>query len=189
MPQTRTKAEYEEKAAEILEAAISRLTGGGLEALSIAALARELGLAQNTIYWYYPSRDHLLVAAMGKMAERIINAGSSPATMADAAAKPVTTKETILLAVDRFAKIHPIRIALRDRRQSSPVLQEFDARLRDFLHEALGQAFSPFVPASDMEMAIETFMTASDGCYARGLGPAERRAVMGFVLDRLGVTD
>jgi len=47
---------------EILALAQARLREGGYEALSVAALARELGLAQNAIYWYFPSKDHLFVA-------------------------------------------------------------------------------------------------------------------------------
>jgi len=98
-------------------------------------------------------------------------------------------KDAVLLAVDRFAEIHPLRIALRDRARSSPVVHEFDTRLSGFLREALREAFEPFVPEADMDMAVETFMLASDGCHARGLSAPERRAVLGFVLDRLGVHD
>lgn len=191
MPKTRTKSERQEKANEIVDAAIARLRSGGIEALSVAALARELGVAQNTIYWYFPSRDHLLVAAMGRMAQRIISEGTPPDGIgaANSEHKPATIKESVLLAVDRFADIQPLRIALRERAQSSPVVREFDTRLSAFLRAALREAFEAFVPDADMDMAVETFMLASDGCHARGLSAPERRAVLGFVLERLGVKD
>jgi AcrR family transcriptional regulator len=185
------KAGHQDKANEIVDAAIGRLRSGGVDALSVAALARELGVAQNTIYWYFPSRDHLLVAAMGRMVQRIISEGAAPdgAEPGSSDSKPSTIRESILMAVDRFAEIYPLRIALRERARSSPVLFDFDKRLSDFLHEALHEAFEPYVLAADIELAIETFLLASDGCHSRGLGPAERRAVLGFVLDRLGVKD
>ncbi len=191
MPKTRTKSEHQEKANEIVDAAIARLRSGGIDALSVAAIARELGVAQNTIYWYYPSRDHLLVAAMGRMAQRIINEGAEPGGLESDKdeAKPATTRESILVAVDRFAEIQPLRISLRERARSSPVIDEFDTRLSAFLREALREAFGPFVPEPDMDLSVESFMLASDGCHARGLSQPERRAVLGFVLDRLGVTD
>src|SRR5574339_1321164 len=119
MPKTRTKAEHQEKAGEIVDAAIARLRAGGLDALSVASLARELGVAQNTIYWYFPSRDHLLVAAMGRMAQRIISEGAEP----DGAELPpeakASAREAILAAVDRFAEVQPLRIAMRERAPSS----------------------------------------------------------------------
>jgi AcrR family transcriptional regulator len=189
MPKTRTKAEHQEKANEIVNAAISQLRSGGVEALSVAALARKLGVAQNTIYWYFPSRDHLLVAAMGRMAERIINQGADPeGTPLDPSEKR-TARDAILAAVDRFAEVQPLRIAMRERAASSPIVRDFDERLTAFIRDALREAFGPYVPESEMDLAIETFTLASDGCYVRGLGPDERRAVLGFVLDRLGVKE
>jgi AcrR family transcriptional regulator len=191
MPKTRTKSEHQQKANEIVDAAIARLRSGGVDSLSVAGLARELGVAQNTIYWYFPSRDHLLVAAIGRMAQRIINEGAPPDGLepTDGDPKPTTTREAVLLAVDRFAGIQPLRMSLRERAQASPVIKDFDKRLSDFLRQALREAFLPFVPEADMDLSIETFMLASDGCHSRGLGPTERRAVLGFVLDRLGVKD
>jgi AcrR family transcriptional regulator len=190
MPKTRTKYEHQEKADEIVDAAIRRLRTGGVEALSVVGLARDLGVAQNTIYWYFPGRDYLLVAAMGRMAQRIISEGAeADGLQAESDAKPHTTKEAVLLAVDRFAEIHPLRIALRDRAKSSPVVREFDTHLSAILRQALREAFEPFVAESDMDLTIETFMLASDGCHTRGLSPDERRSVLGFILDRLGVKE
>jgi AcrR family transcriptional regulator len=189
MPKTRTKAEHQEKANEIVNAAISQLRSGGIDALSVAALARKLGVAQNTIYWYFPSRDHVLVAAMGRMAERVINEGADLEGMPLDSAQKRTSRDAILSAVDRFAEVQPLRIAMRERAGSSPIVREFDERLTAFIREALREAFTPFVPEAEMALAIDTFTLASDGCYVRGLGPEERRSVLGFVLDRLGVRE
>src|ERR687895_1279768 len=72
MPRTRTDTNRETKVAEILEAADRRLREGGYEALSVAAIARELGLAQNAVYWYFPSKDHLFVAALERMLRDVV---------------------------------------------------------------------------------------------------------------------
>jgi AcrR family transcriptional regulator len=69
---TRTDLDREAKTGEILAAAERRLRDGGYPALSIAAIARELGLAQNAIYWYFPSKDHLFVAALERMLRAIV---------------------------------------------------------------------------------------------------------------------
>src|SRR6266508_6254251 len=71
MARTRTELEREAKVGEILEAAERRLRDSGYEALSVAAIARELGLAQNAIYWYFPSKDDLFVATLERMLQEI----------------------------------------------------------------------------------------------------------------------
>src|SRR6186997_3664071 len=94
MPRTRSELEREAKVAQVVEAAERRLRDGGYEALSIAAIARELGVAQNAIYWYFPSKDHLFVAALERMLREI------------AARKPrheeAGTVERILWFTDQF---------------------------------------------------------------------------------------
>src|ERR1700736_5456330 len=67
MPKTRVEIPKQEKVDELVAAAERRLRTGGYEALSVAAIARELGIAQNAIYWYFPSKDHLFVAALERM--------------------------------------------------------------------------------------------------------------------------
>ncbi len=71
MPKTRHAVDRDEKVEEILAIAERRLRDGGFEALSVAAIARELGVAQNAIYWYFPSKDHLFVAVLERMLQEI----------------------------------------------------------------------------------------------------------------------
>ena len=49
-----------ELTAAILDSARDQLAGGGASALSLRAIARELGMASSAIYRYFPSRDALL---------------------------------------------------------------------------------------------------------------------------------
>src|SRR5215210_758410 len=98
MPRTRHEVDRETKVEEILDAAVSRLDEGGYEALSVAGIARELGVAQNAIYWYFPSRDHLFVAAL---------------------------ERKVLWFVDQLQEIEPVRAAMYERARTSPVVAEF----------------------------------------------------------------
>src|SRR6478752_10299235 len=61
---------------EIAEAARRHLASDGAAALSLRAVARELGMASSAVYRYFPSRDELLTAlivdaydALGEAAE------------------------------------------------------------------------------------------------------------------------
>src|SRR5947209_16314420 len=106
MPRTRPELNREDKMAEILAVAERQLREGGFEALSMIGIARELGLAQNAIYWYFPSRSELFVAVMRRMLEGI------------AARKPRGEKDLvtrILWWTDQFAPLYSLRATMQEQ--------------------------------------------------------------------------
>lgn len=178
MPKTRTKLDREAKVEEILELAERRLQEGGYEDLSVAALARELGLAQNAIYWYFPSKDDLFVAVLRRMLEDV------------AARKPranVGHRQRILWFTDQLEPLSRLRPALRERAQRSEVAAEFLAELEALLSRMLSNALrGEGVPEKDLPLAVEAFRAAVEGTYAKQMSRPRRRKVLGYVLDRLG---
>src|SRR5438270_10740438 len=100
MPKTRPSESRDTKTDAILEGAERRLREGGYQALSVAAIARELGLAQNTIYWYFPSKDDLFVAVLGRMLKQI---------SARKPSKAAGTIEQILWFTDQFQELSGLR--------------------------------------------------------------------------------
>src|SRR5262245_15162001 len=116
---------------EILQVAERRLREGGYEDLSVAAIARELGLAQNAIYWYFPSKDHLFVAALERMLRDI------------AARKPSKQKgevKRILWFTDQFEALSDLRGAMNERARSSKVVADFVEGLDALLSRMLSNA-------------------------------------------------
>src|SRR3954464_4957874 len=116
MPRTRPELEREAKVAEIVAAAERRLRDGGYDALSVAAIARELGIAQNAIYWYFPSKDHLFVAALERMLRDIVARKPPPRRWLE---------RKVLWFVDQLGEIEPVRAAMYERARTSPVVAEF----------------------------------------------------------------
>src|SRR5258708_23998933 len=74
MPSNRAARLRDEKVVEILDLAEVQLLAGGYSAMSVAAIARTLGIAPNTIYWYFPSKDHLLAAVVERLMTRAVQA-------------------------------------------------------------------------------------------------------------------
>jgi len=104
VPTARTKLDREDKIQEILDAARRRLLAGGYEAMSVAAIARELKIAQNSIYWYFASKDDLFAAAFRAI---LLDLGSrSP---------PGGALERVIWATDQMARFAPLHAALRAR--------------------------------------------------------------------------
>jgi TetR/AcrR family transcriptional regulator, cholesterol catabolism regulator len=176
VPKTRTTASREEKEAEILAIAERRLLDGGYDALSVAATARELGLAQNAVYWYYPSKDHLFVAALRQMLRDIV------------ARKPkheVGEIERILWFTDQFAALSGLRGAMTERARSAAVVAEFVDELDGLLTHMLSGTLRGHIPDEELAVAVETFRATVEGTFVKGLDRRARRRVLTFALERL----
>jgi AcrR family transcriptional regulator len=176
MPRTRSELERDAKVEQILEAAEARLSEGGYEALSVAAIARELGVAQNAIYWYFPSKDHLFVAAMERMLRAILQRKPG------GDAGPV---KRVLWFTDRFAALSSLRGSMNERARRSPVVAEFVDELESHLSRMLTGVLRGHVAEDDLPVAVDTFRATVEGTFAKGMSAAERRRVLTFSLERL----
>jgi AcrR family transcriptional regulator len=177
MAKTRTTVDREAKVGEILDLAERRLREGGYEDLSVAALARDLGLAQNALYWYFPSKDDLFVAVLRRMLEDV------------AARKPrgdVGNRQRILWFTDQLEPLSLLRPALRERAQHAEPAADFMQELEALLSRMLSNALrGEGVPEEELPLAVEAFRAAVEGTYAKRMSKARRRKLLGYVLDRL----
>lgn len=175
MPRTRPEQDRQEKIDAIVDAAVRRLRDGGYGALSVAAIARELSLAQNAIYWYFPSRDELFVAA----AEHLLrDALSDKPAGADTLAR-------VLWFSDRLAELGTLRAALRDRAAAALAVAEFLARLDATLDGMLANALRPRVAATELPVAVKAFRATVAGTYEADLPAEERHAVLTYAWRKL----
>lgn len=176
MPRTRPELDRAEKETAILAAAEHQLEAGGYSALSVAAIARELGLAQNAVYWYFPSKDHLFVAAVERMGARVFVAKHG--TRGDWTAR-------LLAVVDALADLYPLLPAIRERAAVSPVVRQFERALLSQFRAMLAGALTAELRPADADMAAETVLSTVIGAYATGLSRARRTAVLRHLLERL----
>ena len=95
--------------ADIVAEARRQLAAEGAAALSLRAVARELGMASSAVYRYFPSRDDLLTAL-------IVEAYNALGEVAEAAATTGGTTyrrfRTVCLAIRGWALEHPHEYAL-----------------------------------------------------------------------------
>lgn len=176
MPRTRTDLERETKRAEVVDAAIRRLHEGGYEALSVAAIARELGVAQNAVYWYFPSKDHLFVAALEQMLRDVV------------ARKPPRQRvleRKILWFVDQLDALSDVRAAMEDRARTSEVVAAFATELQATWRRMLTNVLSDRVDDDELPVVVETILATIQGTLASRRSAAERRRLIAFALGRL----
>jgi AcrR family transcriptional regulator len=176
MPRKRQELNREEKVDEILAAAEHRLREGGYAALSIAAIARDLGVAQNAVYWYFPSKDLLFVAALRRMLTGLI-----------AAKPPATTglQNQVLWFVEELQSLHELRGALAERARTSVVAAAFADELSRGLRGMLSNALVGRLPEAELPLAVDTFIATIEGTVIKHLDPEERRRLLLYALDRI----
>jgi AcrR family transcriptional regulator len=176
VPKTRPEIDRDEKVAEIVAAAERRLREGGYEALSVADIARELKLAQNAIYWYFPSKNHLFVAALQRLLEDIA---------ARKASEDMSLDERILWFTDELAALFNLRAAIHQQARRSEVVASFSEQVDGLVGRMLTNALRGRVLPKDLTAATRTFRATIVGTYAEGLDPAARRDLLRFTLRRL----
>ena len=167
----------EEKVGEILAAAERRLREGGYGDLSVVAIARELGLAQNAVYWYFPSKDHLFVAAVERMLRAIV------------ARKPPRRgglERQVTWFVDQLAEVEHVLAAVRQQARASPVVAEAAATLDATWRTMLGNVLRAQIPDDGRrDLAVAALLATIQGLLAQRAPPAERRRVLAYALARL----
>lgn len=66
------KLDTEIRQEQIAQAALSLISSGGLKGLSVARVARRVGLVPSAIYRHFRSKDEVLDAAVGYIQERLL---------------------------------------------------------------------------------------------------------------------
>jgi AcrR family transcriptional regulator len=98
-----------ELTAEITDAARRQLAEVGAAALSLRAVARELGMVSSAVYRYFPSRDDLLTRLI---IDGYDDLGAAAEAVDDPTASPRTRWLAVCRAVRSWALAHPHEYAL-----------------------------------------------------------------------------
>jgi AcrR family transcriptional regulator len=109
VPPTARERVRAELTAEIADAARRQLAEVGAVALSLRAVARELGMASSAVYRYFPSRDQLLTRLIVDGYDQL---GAAAEAADDPAATPLDRWLAVCRAVRTWARAHPHEYAL-----------------------------------------------------------------------------
>jgi AcrR family transcriptional regulator len=176
VPKNRRHIDRDERVTQILDAAERRLRDGGDAALSVADIARELGIAANAVYWYFPSRDHLLVAVVERVVARTL------------AAKPRhrSPVEEVVWLVGRLAAFEPLRSAVHERARTSSVVADFQAGFAGGLDAMVGERMREAGWEGERgAVALDAVRAVVEGVLVADMTPAHRERVVRYALTRL----
>lgn len=176
MARNRVAVDRETKRDEIVAAAARRFAAEGFEATSMAAVAREAGVAPNTIYWYFDDKDAVLVAVMTHLL--------AAALVEEPAARELPLAEVLLALTERFDPIDRLIASVHTRAESSPAVRAWheafhagaDAWLLDRVREHLTTTRDGQLPPGDSLAAIPRIWSyAIEGMVAHRLPTPARR--------------
>lgn len=160
-----------ERRTELMEAALRLFAERGFDKTQVSAITSLAGVSQGTFYWYFPSKDHVLVALM----DRALAEGASAAGEVMGLAMP--GREKILFAVEYLQKL-----LAKDRELWSVVhARTLDSGVVKEAHERAHEAIvTPF------RMLIEQGM--ADGSISLQ-GPVDLVARLVVAMVDFGFTD
>ena len=175
MPRNRSGIARDVKVDEIVDAACARLVDGGYGSLSMAALARDLGLAQAAVYWYFPTKDDLFVAAVERILHGVLDRKSRGGAVVD----------RVLWIAERLHEFQDLRMTMRDRARVSETVARFESDVNALFRVMLVNSLGDVVPVKDIDDVADSVMALCEGVLLRDVGRTRRRQLIGFGFERL----
>lgn len=156
----------------------------GLEA-PLEEIAREAGVAIGTLYNRFPTRDELIDAALGPLAERAVELAERAARDED----PWRAFESFIVGTcELFAADRGYADFYRSRVNGAPVIAAARRRLAEIKETVMARAMSAGVLRTDIEQADVVFLiwgTAAIMDATRDAAPAAWRRYLALQLDGL----
>ena len=113
LPAPRRHRGFEETHGDIIETAVRLISEKGVDSLSIAAVARTLGINRTTVYYHFSSRDALLAAVKTWSSEQLAKAFNQAAPQQERidyiTRFVLENPELIKLWIDEFISVGDIR--------------------------------------------------------------------------------
>jgi AcrR family transcriptional regulator len=168
VPATRPHLNRDLKRKQILDVAESLLLRSGYDATAMAEVARRAGVANNAVYWYFPSKDELLAAVLQRRQQR--------ALARLAARENSTPDEQALAMLSQLDQVAQLTATVHQRARHSTAIADMheafhaaaDALLRNLFHDA---GLEP----KDAEKAAKAMMSLIEGIH---LHEADRNTVV-----------
>jgi len=175
MPKTRHEFDRSAKVTELLDVAEGLFRERGYAGTTTAAVARAAGVAQNSLYWYFPSKDHLFVAVLDRMLDSLVRQVRS--------ARARSLVDQILYVAQRLEETQTLGAAVADRARESEVVAEFADKMQKTLRTILLEGIASQTSVSDPELLAESILALANGTH--GMPRPARRKVLSFGVSSL----
>jgi AcrR family transcriptional regulator len=178
VPRNRRDVDRDLKVAELIEAAEVLFAAGGYVGTTMTSIAAKAGVAPNAVYWYFPSKDHLLVAVLDRKLEQ---------AMADASSGlPEDLGETINVGLRRLGSYPDLGALVHQRAPHSAVVADFHNRLHQILRGFLIAAVEKQGRrGAEAELIADTIIAVLDSDPDHGGPRRKREELLEYLFTRL----
>jgi TetR/AcrR family transcriptional regulator of autoinduction and epiphytic fitness len=174
MARNRREVGSEIKREQIEDAACVLFLGDGYESTSMAAIARAAGVAPNTLYWYFTSKDALLVAILDRLVNRAID--QLTAMQEQSFSDQMTW---LLLELQRANKLISI---VHARLDVSDIIREWHDRFHAMFHEFIvNRIMSKGMPRAKASMMATVGTYVMEGLLSHPHESHEAEQVIGWL--------
>lgn len=158
MPATRPHLDRDVKRKQILDAAEKLLLRNGYEATAMAEVARRAGVANNAVYWYFPSKDDLLAAVLGRRLERTLENLRASETL--------TADEQVLAMLAQLDQVAKLTATVHARAQHSAAVAEMHEAFHATADRLLRSLFlDAGLDSNDATQAAKAMMAMVEGIH------------------------
>ena len=170
VPSNKPHQDRAEKRAELISAARRLFIEDGVEATSMAHLARTAGVAPNTIYWYFEDKDAVLIAVLeAALAEAL-------ADYADIVSEPL--EQQVRWSVDQLMQLRKLISALHARLERSEALNAWHITFHQNIEALLRAALQAHgAPDQDLDAETRIWVFTVEGLLTHQLPDDERDAI------------
>jgi AcrR family transcriptional regulator len=183
MPATRPDLHRDTKRREILDAAETLLLRDGYANTTMAAIARAARVANNSVYWYFPSKDDLLAAVLQRRQERAL------AEVADVATSGLEQRVLALLA--QLDQVAILTAAVHERARHNPAVADMHRAFHATAERELGAGFRDAgLRPQDAGRAAAAIMAIIEGIHLHEekRDPVARNRLILWTVDRFLAT-
>jgi AcrR family transcriptional regulator len=187
MPRNRPERAREEKSAEIVAIAQRLFLERGYDGTTMAAVAREAGIATNVVHWYFATKDELFVAALDALQVRSLTQLQSRFVAHATPGDERSLLEALLteFVCGRLAMYESIA-TVHERSRCSPVVAEFHERTHRRYAEHLDRAVAGCrIPVAERELVVENLVLALEGLVMHRVSRPKAKRMVSFLVRRL----
>lgn len=152
----------------ILDVATELFTANGYRATDLGAIARNMGLARNSLYRYFPSKDHILVAVMQREMLPYVERTSSLTTQYRDPAERIDAWLDLQIEL-ATGPCHAMIRMLGDIDQAADETRAQIRVLHEAPHEVLERAVAELLSDTERDPKVVSAMIASMAESAAGV--------------------
>ncbi len=158
MPATRPHLDRDLKRKQIMDAAERLFLRNGYEATAMAAVAKGAGVANNAVYWYFPSKDDLLAAVLRRRQERALETLPPSGT--------TTPQEQVLAMLARLDEVATLTAIVHERAKQSRAVADMHEAFHDTADGLLQGLFGDAgLNREDAAQAAKVIMALVEGIH------------------------